>query len=379
MTAHVLSHAASPLAATATHHDADRLVGRAPHLREPPVPQPLLTFVAATRNDNHGGRLIERTQAFLDALFAHCERTGVAAELIIVEWNPPGEVKRLREVQDWSRPRGRLDVRIVEVPASFHDRLHLADRLPFFQMIAKNVGIRRARGRFVVAANIDVIFSRALLDTLAQGPLDEERMYRADRVDVDSDIPRDASLDELLAYCDNHVIRIATREATIDTRGGQDHLVLPPLTLRRRATARLQGLGLLPVRNRARLHTNACGDFTMLSRRAWFALAGCPELELFSMHVDALLCLSAHHSGFKEQALPPPAVVFHIEHSTGSGWTPQADHILNDRLRSRGIDSLPHGLLDAWAIDMRQRKSGRLFNRPDWGRSGHPLSEWTLP
>jgi len=37
------------------------------------------------------------------------------------------------------------------------------DKLPLFQMIAKNVGIRRARGRFVLVTNIDILFSDAVI------------------------------------------------------------------------------------------------------------------------------------------------------------------------------------------------------------------------
>ena len=41
-------------------------------------------------------------------------------------------------------------------------------------MIAKNVGIRRARGRFMLATNIDIIFSNELVDWLASGPLEPQ-------------------------------------------------------------------------------------------------------------------------------------------------------------------------------------------------------------
>ena len=48
-------------------------------------------------------------------------------------------------------------------PSVLHRRLKYADRLPLFQMIAKNVGIRRAKGQFVLATNIDILFSDELI------------------------------------------------------------------------------------------------------------------------------------------------------------------------------------------------------------------------
>ncbi len=80
-------------------------------------------------------------------------------------------------------------------------------------MMAKNAGIRRARGRFVLATNIDIIFSDELVGFLAERKLEPRRMYRIDRHDVMSDVPIDG-IDEQLAYCrtHHHLIRINARE-----------------------------------------------------------------------------------------------------------------------------------------------------------------------
>ena len=58
---------------------------------------------------------------------------------------PSGDRPPLAEVLDLP-PAAALPVRIIEVPHETHATLDHADRLPLFQMIAKNVGIRRARG-----------------------------------------------------------------------------------------------------------------------------------------------------------------------------------------------------------------------------------------
>src|SRR5437870_3627597 len=60
------------------------------------------------------------------------------------------------------------------------------------------------------------------------------------------------------------------------------------------------------------LHTNGCGDFTLMSRGAWLELRGYPELHMFSMFIDSLLVYTAHWHGLKEEFLPHP--IYHIEH-----------------------------------------------------------------
>jgi hypothetical protein len=92
--------------------------------------------------------------------------------------------------------------------------LRFADVLPLFQMIAKNVGIRRARGRFVLATNIDIIFSNELVELIAARQLQSGRLYRVDRHDIQPDFPVDASLEEQMAYCASHQLRVHSRSGS---------------------------------------------------------------------------------------------------------------------------------------------------------------------
>ena len=122
-------------------------------------PQPYLSVVVAARNDDHGGNLLGRMQVFVDAWINQCRRHGLDSELIIVEWNPPAERARLAQALRWPADSGPCRVRIIRVPGEIHARYRHAAALPLYQMIAKNVGIRRARGQFILATNIDIVFS----------------------------------------------------------------------------------------------------------------------------------------------------------------------------------------------------------------------------
>jgi hypothetical protein len=168
-------------------------------------PPPYLSVVAASRNDDHGTGLSARTQVFVDALADHAARRALRCELVLVEWNPPPGRPPLAETLRWPDDRGFLGVRIVRVPEALHRRF--GERLEFHQMPAKNVGIRRARGAFVLSTNVDVLWSDALADLLARRELEPGRVVRADRVDVAAGVPLSLAPEQRLAWCARHVLR----------------------------------------------------------------------------------------------------------------------------------------------------------------------------
>ncbi|HSP69549.1 MAG TPA: FkbM family methyltransferase, partial [Bryobacteraceae bacterium] len=444
-----------------------------------------------------------------------------------------------------------------------------AENLALYQMIAKNVGIRRARGRFILATNIDILFSDELAAFLGRQQLSENRMYRIDRHDAMSDVPAGAPIGEQLAYCRNHLIRVNRREGTFqvapdggpvmsandvatvesgilpgegwfspeqfgpvgcfrwaqgsaeillkqppqgaalvvdlepgpatggrpldlrivsgaggdlarvtiesrtrlrlslptlpeslwfrasgtfatvtsnprtlcfrvfglewDTGVGAAPVVVegPPRTekaltawrslqyliakladggplvpvtipvsprLRRLLKAYVEHRGLTgmilgrkrevappmasatlevvePVRAPEFLHTNGCGDFTLIARERWFDLRGYPEFDVFSMNIDSVLCFAAHYAGAREEVLAEPMRIYHIEHGSGSGWTPEGQKLLFERIAAKGIPILDNELVLEWGAQMRRLDSPMLFNHADWGLASLDLKE----
>jgi hypothetical protein len=177
--------------------------------------RPYLSVVVTARNDNHGGDLLGRMQAFVNGWIAQSKRHRLTCELIFVEWNPPADRPPLLDALHWPEDLGPCQVRILQVPPDLHRRYVHAEALPLYQMMAKNAGIRRARGRFVLATNIDIIFSDELVGFLAERKLEPGRMYRIDRHDVMPQVPIDG-IEEQLAYCRTHLIRINAREGTFN-------------------------------------------------------------------------------------------------------------------------------------------------------------------
>lgn len=176
--------------------------------------EPYLSLVVTARNDDHGGNLLARMQAFVNGWIGQARRYEIPSEMIIVEWNPPPDRPRLIDALRWPRDFGPCQVRFIEVPNEVHRRFAHAEALPLYQMIGKNVGLRRARGRFVLVTNIDILFSSELAAFLAEQRLKCGRMYRIDRHDVMSQVPVEAPVEEQLAYCRAHLIRVNFREGT---------------------------------------------------------------------------------------------------------------------------------------------------------------------
>jgi hypothetical protein len=576
--------------------------------------EPYLSLVVTARNDDHGGNLLGRMQAFINGWLNQARRCELPSELIIVEWNPPADRPRLAEALRWPVEPGPCLVRIIEVPAELHRRYAHSAALPLYQMIGKNVGIRRARGQFVLATNIDILFSSELMAFLSERRLDPGRMYRIDRYDAMSGVPVDGTPEEQLAYCRSHLIRINRREGTFANERPAKQpeparpasqpepelvhpiaapepepvcLVGPPEPLSgirlgegwfprehhpadgdfywasQRSTMRVEeppkgertleleiepgpgtgvrpldlevvadgapigrfsisrrcrlrigmcwtaGVGLLfvvhrelvpagrdpralgfrllrakwvtrgwvgrmpaaslvrlslrrrfaiisravthlafrlategplvnitvpvspalrrtlkkfsrfagppnlrptvaqqhqtdggapvaqeqqtdgkaPVAQERRtdgeapvplsaffLHTNGCGDFTLLARARWVDLRGYPEFNVFSMNLDSVFCYAAHHGGAVEEVLSEPMRIYHIEHGTGSGWTPEGQAKLFERIAAKGIPVVPSDEVIAWGAQMRRLNSPMIFNLENWG-----LADFALP
>src|SRR5487761_324836 len=295
---------------------------------------PVFSFVATSRNDDHGGDVLRRTQSFIRRLAEQALRHEVACELVLVDWNPPQGRAPLADVLAWPAGSEWFSARVITVPVALHRELAFSKRLAMFQMIAKNVGIRRARGAYMIATNIDIIFSDELFQWLKSGEMREGVLYRSDRWDIPNEIQLEPDLDLLLARAREEHIRRNLSSGTHIRRDGEflntygnrfDHSVYYPmegiLMRLRAAIAKAPGLGQdellqsldtvitkdLPQLRRdffiPTLHTNGCGDFTMMSRADWFALRGYPEWQVFSWNIDSVIVYQAHYNGIAIEEL----------------------------------------------------------------------------
>jgi len=126
------------------------------------------------------------------------------------------------------------------------------------------------------------------------------------------------------------------------------------------------------------LHTNGCGDFTLMSREDWFDLRGYPQFDLFAMHIDSVLCHAAHYGGIQETVVQDPIRIYHIEHAAGSGWTPEGQAKLYERLDAEEIPYLDSLEVVRWGEQMRRLCCPMVFNHDNWGLADYALEESTI-
>lgn len=331
---------------------------------------PYLSVVVAARNDNYGGNFLSRLQTFADCLLEQLARHAADAEVIVVEWNPPAENPPLIDAVKWNEESsGR--VRIVQVPPALHHRLPNADRMPMFEYRAKNVGIRRARGEFVLATNPDLLFTDELIAYIASRGLKQQRFYRADRYDFKSVPPRRVARGQAADAAKRTVYQVNIRESP---RG----LTVPVSWVSRqrvRLTGRWPGshdgyssaseddcvVRLSdPVNSYDGLHTNAAGDFILAAKKHWSDMRGFPEATDTYTHLDSYGVHQLHSLGLQQVVFKPPCMVLH------------ADHPRSEQSSRPRVDS------SKWQDDLarlRRHEIGPALNDADWGFGRDELPE----
>ena len=178
----------------------------------------LLSFVCVSRNDNHGGNSLERLVYSCKNFIKQSEKFKFPTEYIVVEWNPPKNKICLAEALRARIPKSNMSkVRVITVPRKIHKKLNYSDRLPLFQMIGKNVGIRRAHGNFVLSSNIDIVLGNRLFETITQTKLKKRIIYRSHRLDLDNKITK-TEFEEGLAL--KYATRLNIKNATIQLGAG---------------------------------------------------------------------------------------------------------------------------------------------------------------
>lgn len=333
--------------------------------------EPYLSVVVAGRNDGYGGDFLGRTTLFLDSM-AHAARSQhLPIEVVMVEWNPPPTTPPLAEaLRPVRRSRARLPVRFVTVPPELHQARDGADLLPIFEFAAKNVGVRRAKGEYVLCSNPDVILSKPLARFIGRRSLEPRTFYRVDRYDV-THPPAGSSVRATRSWAEHHVVCV--------NRLGESIPFDPPASMRQiRAELRKrgdasgsEGAGTEQAARTdplAELHTNAAGDFMLMRRDEWEELGGFPEL-VSPWHVDAYLVAIAASAGLRQVVLPPSAPVFHHEHE-------RAIDRNNLVASTRPVND--YGTFREDAEAMIRAGKPLAFNDDSWGLAGVDLAEREL-
>jgi hypothetical protein len=280
-------------------------------------------------------------------------------EVVVVEWNPPADAGRIRDVIEVpASASGR--VRFFEVGERLHHGVQPEETMPFCEYIAKNAGIRRARGDWILASTPDVIFNEDLVRYLARARLLENAFYRIDRVDTVAKLSLDMPWRKRLSACDASTVCVQSSRGPAPVNG----LKPPQPYLVRRFLSLVQGRPVWgrPHIDNSEVHTNASGDFLLMARDDWFRLHGYTELCTHA-HIDSIMCWTARSAGLDQVLLGGSMRLYHQEHDRAMhSVLPQTDLA---PWRRRYEDSMREGM-------------PLILNDEAWGLADHVLPETIL-
>lgn len=280
----------------------------------------LISIVLTGRNDGYGGDFLGRFVRTLRFNHQQLASRGIAHEIVFVEWAPLRDRPRLFDLVFAAAPEIDRDVCAwYDVDARYQDELSLHPSLAYLEFIAKNVGIRRARGRFVLTTNCDVFLGRTILEVVERGALKPGVVYRAPRHDLD--------LDEL--------------RQTVDWAILED-----PRRLTR------------PVRPlKPPFFSGGTGDFMLLDRESFHRLRGFNEVyRVARFGIDRNFLVKALSSGLTIEDIGGP--VYHITHE-GS--------FRDNRHTYAGRDEEAH-----WGKTRWHSRGVIYANPPTWGLADAP-------
>jgi len=282
-----------------------------------------LSVVLTGRNDDYGGDF--RDRFFRTLRFNHLELTarGIAHEYVLTEWAPdPGRPLLVDLVRDAVPEIADGGFTAYVVDPAYQDALTLNPHLKYLEYVAKNVAIRRARGRYVLATNCDVYLGRQILDVFAEAALQPRTVYRAIRHDLK------------LGAEHSHL----TWDALEDPRN----------------------LHAAPRPMKQPLLLGGTGDFLLLDCDTFHELRGFNEVyRLARMGVDANFMLKAFSSGLQIADIGGP--VYHVNH-LGS-------YRLSRNTYAGREQEAPWG-------DRRWHYHGVVYdNPPSWGLADAPVRD----
>lgn len=296
-----------------------------------------ISFVVTGRNDDYGGNLINRASTFVRVLSHFADKYRLPIEIIFVEYNPIPEKYLFEEIYIPHVPF--VKIRGIIVPREFHERVK-QNNIPVLEYIAKNIGIRRAKGEYILATNPDIIFSEELIRHISEDKLNQSHFYRTDRNDIKQNkFSESLTPEEILKACKKNVIKILYTPRT--------HYVSWLLWLNRFIhDRRLSILSLAPFfnyrypPNRTLIYENASGDFLLAHRSVWEKAYAYDETP-HNLHHDGLMLYVLQVLGYKQEVLQYP--IYHISHQEGRIGRPGIEFSkyrkLTEKMQETGI---PH-------------------------------------
>ena len=246
-----------------------------------------ISAIIISRNDNYGGYLAER------AIYAINSAIATYDEVIYVDWNSETH-SLLYDIKDNLQLKGNLK-HIVITPdiASILTNNDL-EAQKCCEVLARNIGIRRATGDYIISTNIDIIHPKREDVEKVINESDGNTMITLSRRETTWDIIKEFHGGELKynewnKLRDYIYVNSEERKHEEKTASGDDYSII-----------------------------NCCGDYQLAPKHIWDDIRGFEEVLIYPLFADTNVQKKAvmHGHGLKAIYNPP---MFHINHGS-KGW-----------------------------------------------------------
>ena len=247
-----------------------------------------LTAVIISRNDNYGGHLNER------ATYAINSAINTYDEVFYIDWNSTDGHSLLWDIQDNLQLRGNLKHFVIPPSAASQLTGYNPDAQKCCEVLARNIGIRRATGDYIVSTNIDIIHPKREDIEKVINESDGNTMVTLSRREVTWDIIKEFHGGEMKfedwdALRDHIYINSEERIQSEATVKGDDYSII-----------------------------NCCGDFQLAPKHIWDSIRGFEEDLIYPLYADTNVQKKSVKHGFGLKAIYNPPM-FHINHGS-KGW-----------------------------------------------------------
>jgi hypothetical protein len=246
-----------------------------------------ISAVVVGRNDNYGGHLAERaTYSFNSAIETY-------DEVFYIDWNSDTH-SLFYDIKDNLNFKGNFHHIVISPENASILTGNDPDAQKVCEVLARNIGLARAKGDYLLSTNIDIIHpKREELEAVLKED-NQKTFYTISRRHTDWDQIRGfhgggleyGAWKELRDYLIENSEERHFEEKTVT---GDDYSLI-----------------------------NCCGDYQIAHKNVWHSIRGMEEALIYSLYADTNVQKKAAMHGFDLKAIYNPAL-FHIEHGRGGG------------------------------------------------------------
>jgi hypothetical protein len=257
-----------------------------------------ISAVICSRNDNYGGNLIERSTFCLNSMVTTFD------EVWYIDWNSETQ-SLLYEILPNLLTTGKI--KHIIIPPEYASLMTKYDphAQKVCEVLARNIGIRRTTGDWIVSTNIDIVApDRDLLNT-KMATMNDSTFYTVSR--------RSVRIEEIMPIGYKNVKEV------------RDFVYSEHPEERRLLEKAQQGDDYSII--------NCCGDFQIASKHIWNEIRGFEEHLIYPLFADTNVQKKSVMHGFKLEALFD-IPFYHIHHPINAGGYGTSNMKGNDGYRA---------------------------------------------